>query len=284
MKKITSFWQMLALNTYWVGLSFKWNALHPIILPALLLNYVPDAQKNTWLGALTFIGLILATIVQPLSGALSDGWVSRWGRRRPLIVIGTLFDFIFLAILAWGGGASTGSARGLVGIFIGYIGLQISSNTAHGPAQSLLPDRVAPEKVGQASGLKTFMDMAALIIASLAAGNLLDAQGKNPTLIVLVVMGVMLVATLITVLGTPEEPANQNKTRKTKYDWNELRDLFRIDFSANTAYWWLIGQRFAFLLGIYGIQTFAQYYLRDVLRVENPVKTTGDLLAARSDA
>ncbi len=224
MKKITSFWQMLALNTYWVGLSFKWNALHPIILPALLLNYVPDAQKNTWLGTLTFIGLILATIVQPLSGALSDGWVSRWGRRRPLIVIGTLFDFIFLAILAWGGGASTGSARGLVGIFIGYIGLQISSNTAHGPAQGLLPDRVAPEKVGQASGLKTFMDMAALIIASLAAGNLLDAQGKNPTLIVLVVMGVMLVATLI------PSSMSDGSIGLYRYDiaagaWNKLVDL-----------------------------------------------------------
>ena len=35
--------EMLALNAYWVGLSFKWNALHPIILPAVLLNFVPDA-------------------------------------------------------------------------------------------------------------------------------------------------------------------------------------------------------------------------------------------------
>ena len=103
MKKTVSVPQMLVLNTYWIGLSFMWNALHPIILPAVLLNFVPDAQKNTYLGLLTFAGLIIAMIIQPLSGALSDGWVSRWGRRRPLIVLGTLFDLVFLAILAWSG-------------------------------------------------------------------------------------------------------------------------------------------------------------------------------------
>ena len=46
MKKL-SLLQMLVLNAYWVGLSFMWNSLHPIILPAVLLNYVPDDRKNT---------------------------------------------------------------------------------------------------------------------------------------------------------------------------------------------------------------------------------------------
>jgi hypothetical protein len=66
--------QLLVLNAYWLGLSFMWNALHPIILPAVLLNYVPDEKKNTYLGLLTFLGLVIAMLVQPLSGAISmDG-------------------------------------------------------------------------------------------------------------------------------------------------------------------------------------------------------------------
>ena len=84
--------ELLVLNAYWVGLSFKWNALPPIILPAVLLNFVPDARKNTYLGLLTFVGLLLAMVIQPIAGAISDGWVSRWGRRRPLIVL-VLFFF-----------------------------------------------------------------------------------------------------------------------------------------------------------------------------------------------
>lgn len=74
MKKLT-LPQLLILNTCWIGISFLWNTLHPIILPAVLINFVPDTQKNTWLGMLTFIGLIVAMIVQPLSGALSDGCI-----------------------------------------------------------------------------------------------------------------------------------------------------------------------------------------------------------------
>ena len=94
----------LTLNAYWVGLSFMWNGLHVIILPAVLLHFVPDAQKNTYLGLLTFTGLVIAALLQPVAGAWSDRWVSRWGRRRPLIVLGTVFDFVFLAFLGWGGG------------------------------------------------------------------------------------------------------------------------------------------------------------------------------------
>jgi MFS family permease len=104
MKKIESLGKILVLNAYWIGLSFKWNALHPIILPAILLNFVPETQKNTYLGALTFAGLLLAMVVQPVAGAVSDGWRSRWGRRRPLMAGATLFDILFLGLLALGGG------------------------------------------------------------------------------------------------------------------------------------------------------------------------------------
>lgn len=275
MKKITTIKDMLILNTYWIGLSFKWNALHPIILPVLILNYVTSDQKNSYLGLITFVGLIIAAVVQPLAGAISDGWVSRWGRRRPLIVLGSVFDVIFLLILGW--------MSGLAWIFFGYVGLQISSNLGQGPAQGLLPDRVTVEKLGIASGMKTFMDMTALIIASLAAGRLLGPQGRDAQTVILILIGVMLVSTAVTVLGTPEQSTEREKSwkRPSKAAWlNELKDQFKIDFRSNASYWWLIFQRGVFLLGIFGLQAFAQYYLQDVLKVSNPAQTTGDLLAS----
>ena len=266
--------QLLVLNTYWVGLSFMWNAIHPILLPAVLLNYVPDAKKNTYLGLMTFVGLIIAMIVQPVTGALSDGWKSRFGRRRPLVVFGTLFDFVFLAILAWSGG--------LTWLFIGYVGLQFSSNIAHGPMQGLLPDRVPQEQLGVASSLKTFMDMLSLVIASLLAGRLLDPVTRDPTRIMLVVMGLLAVAAAVTIFGVKEEPTLKGTGDKGKGDRGEggFLDQFRVKFSENPAYWWLIAERLLFLIGVYGVQAFAQYYLQDVLRVPDPPRQTGDLLAA----
>lgn len=263
------------LNAYWVGLSFMWNALHPILLPAVLVNYVPDARKNTYLGLLTFAGLIIAMIVQPIAGALSDGWRSRFGRRRPLIVFGTLFDFLFLSVLAWSGG--------LMWLFIGYVGLQLSSNIAHGPLQGLLRDLVPQEQLGVASSLKTFMDMFSLVIASLLAGRLLDPVTRDPTRIMLVVMGLLAVAASITIVGAKEPPSPLGSPtgmlRKGVRGEGEFHS-FRIDLRQHYSYWWLIAERLLFLLGIYGVQTFAQYYLQDVLRVPDPPKQTGDLLAA----
>jgi MFS family permease len=261
--------QLLILNAYWVGLSFMWNALHPILLPAVLLNYVPDAKKNTYLGLLTFVGLIIAMVVQPISGALSDGWKSRFGRRRPLIVFGTLFDFLFLSILAWAGGFAW--------LFIGYIGLQFSSNIAHGPLQGLMPDRVPREQLGVASSLKTFMDMLSLILASLLAGRLLDPVTRDPTPIMLVVMGLLAVCAAITIFGVKE---SLSATGGVSRGDGKFLDQFKINFRENYSYWWLIAERALFILGIYGLQAFAQYYLQDVLRVPDPPKQTGDLLAA----
>jgi MFS family permease len=283
LKKL-NFAQLLVLNAYWVGLSFMWNALHPILLPAVLLNYVPDARKNTYLGLLTFAGLIIAMIVQPIAGSLSDGWKSRFGRRRPLIIFGTLFDFVFLSVLAWAGD--------LTWLFIGYVGLQLSSNIAHGPLQGLLRDRVPQEQLGVASSLKTFMDMFSLVIASLLAGRLLDPVTRDPTRIMLVVMGLLAVAATITIVGVRESPSflrapeehrdysERSVSEDEAHGEGRFRNLFHIDLRQHSSYWWLIAERLLFLLGIYGMQAFAQYYLQDVLRVPDPPKQTGDLLAA----
>jgi MFS family permease len=260
--------QLLILNAYWVGLSFMWNSIHPILLPAILLNYVPDAKKNTYLGLLTFVGLIIAMVVQPIAGAISDGWKSRFGRRRPLAVLGTVFDFVFLSVLAWSGG--------LTWLFIGYVGLQLSSNIAHGPMQGLMPDRVPKSQIGVASSLKTFMDMLSLVLASLLAGRLLDPVTRDPAPILLVVMSVLAVSAAITLFGVREDPALHGE----RINWGSLPGTFRLDFKQNSSYWWLIAERMFFLLGIYGMQAFAQYYLQDVLRVPDPPKQTGDLLAA----
>jgi MFS family permease len=245
-----------------------WSALHPIILPAILLNFVPDARKNTTLGLLTFAGLVIAMVIQPLAGAVSDGWVSMFGRRRPLMVIGTLFDFLFLSILAWGGG--------FIWLIIGYIGLQFSSNIAQGSFQGLLPDRVPENQLGVAASLKTFMDTVSLILAALLAGRLMDPHTHNPTAIMIVVIGLLAVSASITIFLTTEEPvhdeARRNRGPTTSY--------FKIDFSKNRAYWWLTAERASFLLGIYGVQAFGQYYLQDVLRVPDPPRQMGNLLAS----
>ena len=268
MKK-ASLGKLLSINTYWLGHSFMWNSLHPIVLPAILLHLVPAAMKNTYLGLLTFAGLVLAMLIQPISGAASDGWRSRWGRRRPLALIGTLLDFVFLALLVWSGS--------ILVVILGYIGLQIASNLAHGPVQGLLPDEVPHDQMGRASGLKNLMEMGGLIVASIAAGRLLSPDDRYPTAIMLVVIGVLAAAALVTFISAHEKPTSEVKNEKNQFN---LKQAFSIDFQGNKNFFRLVASRFVFLVGIYGVQTFAQYYIRDVMQAPNPVKATGDLMAA----
>ncbi len=267
MNKTLSLPRILSLNAYWIGLSFMWNALHPIVLPALLLNFVPDAQKNTYLGLLTFAGLLIAMVLQPLSGAATDQWSSPFGKRRPLMVIGTLLDFVFLALLGLGGG--------LLWLILGYVGLQISSNLAQGPLQGLLRDQVPEQQMGLAASVKILMDVLSLIAAALAAGRFIAAGSVDPMGIMLVIMFLLATSAAVTIAWTTEGTS----VTKSRLQWDDLKSQFRIDLSRHAEYWWLIGQRGLFLLGIYGVQAFTEYYLQDVWGVPNPVQETARLLA-----
>jgi Na+/melibiose symporter-like transporter len=148
---------------------------------------------NHHLGLLTFVVLVIAMLVQPISGALSDRWVSRWGKRRPLILFGTIFDFVFLAILGWVGGLSW--------LALGYIGLQLSSNLARGPLQGLMPDKVPPEQLGIGSGIKNLIDMLGLVLSSLFWGRLLDPAAARPSLPLTLIIGLLAAAATVTLIG-----------------------------------------------------------------------------------
>jgi hypothetical protein len=98
-----------------------------------------------------------------------------------------------------------------------------------------------------------------------------------------VVAVVLLISALITILGTRESPStgissgNENppQIQSGTPARNRLSSVLR-----HPAYPWLIGSRFLFLVGIYDIQVFAQYFIRDVIPTDNPIKLTGDLLAS----
>ncbi len=259
---------LLAVNAYWPGLSFMWNSLHVILLPAVLLTFIDDARKNTALGLLTFVGLIIALIIQPVSGALSDAWPSRFGRRRPLLVVGTLADLLFLYLIA--------TADSLGSLAAGYIGLQFTSNVAHGPAQGLMHDRVPLSQMGFASGVKNFLDMAGMVLSALVMGRLIAAENPDLVPAVALVAGLLVAGLLVVVFGVRESASGASSPGFR----SGVRKAFHLDVRGNTNYWRLVWSRFLFLCGVYGIQAFAQYFVRDKLHTDNPVKLTGDLMAA----
>jgi Na+/melibiose symporter-like transporter len=142
----------VTMNLYYFGISFLWNSLGRFLLQALLpqSNMAGPAHAIAAFGLLAFCGLLIATIVQPLAGAFSDRFASRWGRRRPFVIVASLTDLVFLAAIVF--------APNYWFLLVAYCLLQLSSNVAHGPYQGLLPDLVPPEQRGVASSIKQFID------------------------------------------------------------------------------------------------------------------------------
>jgi MFS family permease len=158
---------------------------------------------------------------------------------------------------------------------IGYLLLQSSSNFAHGPAQGLIPDLVPEEQRGLASGIKNLFDMLGLVVASLVAGQLMGDGDVG--LAFLVIGAVLAVSTLVTVLTTDETRVVDPDAAPSGL---ALRDLLSVDLGRYPSYARLLVSRLLILLGIYAVQGFAQYFIRDVLQAPNPAEVTGNLLAA----
>ncbi len=264
------------LNAYWFGVSFMWNSIHPIILPVVLLTLVSEGTKNTVYGLLTFVGLILALLTTPITGALSDHTRHSLGRRRPWIIAGACLCAVVLFGLA--------RAPALWGVSLGYLLLQISSNVAHGPAQGLIPDLVLPGQRGVASGIKTAVDMAGIIAAAVVMGRLMGGAAPHTTLAVTLLAGTLLASMSLTVWGVREAPAtpsaDQGAERLTMADLAaRVRRALAVDWRGHRGYARLLGARYLVLLGSYLVQSFALYYLRDVIGAPDPARSMGNLMA-----
>jgi MFS family permease len=256
----------ITLNIYWLSLNVASNSLHPIILPVKVQQLVPEALKATYLGFLTFAGLVVAIIVQPVMGAISDRSTLRWGRRRPFIVAGTLLDLVFLTIIALSGNYWL--------LLAGLLLLQFASNTAHGPLQGLIPDRAPQEQRGTASGVKGLIEIVGAIVASLAAGYLVG-QGQMLAAIGLI-MAVFVAAMLITVLTVREERWTGVPEKSL---WATVFSTFNIDVRRYPDYLWWLLNRFLFFVGLTTVQTFILYFISDVVKLPNPAEATGNLVA-----
>ncbi|MHB0859416.1 MAG: MFS transporter [Anaerolineae bacterium] len=263
---------LLSLNAYSFGISFMWNSLHPIVLPVILLSFVAEGMKNTTYGLLTFGGLLVAMVVQPLSGSLSDHTSHPAGRRRPWILVGTLLDLVGLLILA--------SAGSFWMLAMGYMWLQLSSNLAHGAGQGLIPDLVPEGLRGTASGLKNLLEMLGIVAASLIAGRLMGDTVPRMDRSVAVIAAILLFATSITLVSVHESPnlALRFVGGHLGSLKDRLRGVFSIDLRSNGPYWRLLTARFFVLLGSYAVQSFALYYVRDALDIDSPALAVGRLM------
>ena len=235
--------QLLTLSIYWLGIQTIWGGLNTIVIPQRIDALNPGAQ-GVLLAVIIAVGAVAPIIVQPTVGMISDYTVSRWGRRKPYIVIGALLDVVFLAGFAF--------SNEFLGMLAFYFLLQVSSNFAQGPFQGYVPDLVPARQVGMASGL-----MGLMLVLGTIIGVGIATFGGADSIPAILALGIVEVVTMAILVATVDEGRAAPTRTGT---WREVAmSAWSRDILGERSVLWLLLVRLLFL-GAYNVTALATPY------------------------
>ncbi len=126
-------------------------AIKQLLLP-IQVGLLAPTTTNTAFALVSSMGALAGLLAAPLTGALSDRTVSRWGRRRPWLLAGILVGVAGLLLMA--------VARTIPWLLLGEILEQIGVDTVLSTVTALIPDQIPPP---QRPGLAALCGMAPVV-------------------------------------------------------------------------------------------------------------------------
>src|ERR1700693_2593729 len=239
-----------ALSAFWFGGNFMWIPLTKVLDQSQFDHVVPRGSQNGAIGFAIRIGGFLAMTVPPLVGAWSDRLNPRFGRRRPIMVAGTLLTIPGLLLLMTAGNYAQ--------IVIGYVIVQFFFNAAQAAYAGIIPDVVPAQQFGKASGFLATMTQLG-IGSGLGATSVL---GSNRA-IYLVFVAAILVTLIPTIWAAKNEgltPIPMHPRRSVREAILEfLRPLHEGDFA------WVVFTRLMISSGITAVLYNLHNFFRDVV-------------------
>ncbi|MDQ6880064.1 MAG: MFS transporter, partial [Candidatus Dormibacteraeota bacterium] len=238
-----------ALSAFWFGSNFLWIPLTTVLIQTQI-DAVIFKDQNTAIGVALGIGGILAMTVPPAVGAWSDRLNTRFGRRRPIMVAGTLLTFPGLVILM--------VANNYAEIIVGYAIIQFFFNAAGAAYAGIIPDVVPAQQVGKASGFLATMTQlgigGGLGVTSLLGGN---------RAIYLIMAGVV-VLTLIPTIWAARGEGMERIERGPRRTFSEsVREFFRPLHQGDFA--WVVFTRLMISSGITAVLYYLLNFFKDVV-------------------
>lgn len=248
----------LGLASFWFGLYFLYTPIGTNLIAVQVSNLVPRGQQQVAQGLLLGAGAFIAMSVAPLVGAYSDRLTTRWGRRRPVIVVSTVGTVASLVL-------SMGAASYPM-LLVGYCAVQFFANAAGAAFSGLIPDVVPQREFGIASGWLSVM-----VLVGSAAGLLVNVvfaalgHSTGTYAAIAVVLLLTLIPTMRAARGeglvpVPPRPRLPLRERTRTF----LAPLRRGDFA------WVVLTRAVNNIGISAVTPFTFFFFRDVVGVSNP--------------
>ena len=228
--------QLFQVSLYWLGISLIMGGIGVVVqkqVPA----FVPGDLQGPALAFQSIVTMIMASLIQPTVGMISDYTKSRWGRRKPFIAIGATLDVLFLY--------GIGSANDYLTLVAFLIAVQFSSNFAQGPFQGYVPDLVPQKQVGLASALVGVMQTLGFVLGTI---TITFGVTTGQYLVPLVFLGLVELGTGIgTILWVRE--GRTARERRGRSWWSIARSAWGMDILQERSFVNLVLSRLFFLAG-----------------------------------
>ncbi|MGQ7311948.1 MFS transporter [Microbacterium arabinogalactanolyticum] len=225
-----------------------------IMLPAsvtlaLRISQIDPEGKNVSYSIAAGVGTLVALIANPLFGRLSDRTRSRFGRRRPWIVVGLAGTIVGAIII--------GLSSSFPLLLLGWIIMQAFVNAAIAATLAIVPDRVPAKQQGLVGALSGMASSGAVLVGVFFVQwfptNIL-AQFGLPVLVALLFAG-MLVA-----MFRDDQPAPADIG---PFDIKEFLSSFYIDPRRSPDFAKFLVALFLVACGMGVISTYTVYLLQD---------------------
>jgi Na+/melibiose symporter-like transporter len=246
---------LVRISLYWLGISTVWSGILDIVNGRLqFTGLVPKGGEGIGALQIAVVGMAIAVVVQPTVGTISDYTITRWGRRKPYIFIGSALDVVFL----WG--VATSNSVFAIAAFVAL--LQFSSNFSQGPFQGYVPDLVPAPQVGLASGLIGLFQAFGNIIGFVVAALAIWASGTDPNAFFYGTMALGLIefTSMLSVVIHVHE-GHRTKPRGGRSWLSIAAEAWGTDILKERSFLWLVGSRFFVLAGAAFLPTFSTFYL-----------------------
>jgi len=272
---------LLRLSALGFGVTGVFLALDTVILPALVRQVASEGLRNTFLGVLGFSGLMVTALVQLVVGRFSDRTRSRLGRRIPYLLWGAIFTCVGIAGIGYATRYLVSEdipfAAKYLALFGVWLFIQLNINIAYGPYQALIRDLVPVGRIGVAASIKILMDsagaVALIFISGLLIGRYTGADSIKWLWLTLGVLGVtVLVSTAITSLTVRSREARGVSTIGV----SEAAQPVRTGLHPHLT--WFLLSRFFMITAVVIFQTYALFFLEDVVGLENPAQALGKII------
>ncbi len=210
-------------RTFFIGLAFLsisafWQ-MYDNVIPLMLSQSF--GLNETMTGTIMAVDNILALFLLPLMGAFSDRVNTRFGKRTPFIIVGTILAVVFMTILPY-----ATNTNNLTLFIVALAFTLISMALYRSPAVALMPDLTPKPLRSKGNAVINLMGAVGGMLA-LVFISFLVPDGDNPSyqMLFFAISVVMILAVIALIITTPENKLLE----KVKLEYKEEEDSEEIE-------------------------------------------------------